>query len=87
MFSFDSDGFMQTEKCQFFVRNYLERCKADASTHEVVFILYARIYYPQVTDTATLLKETKKYTGRNNLIMEDLLEKEGVYQFSKNKIF
>ena len=34
-----------------------------------------------------LLDKTKKYTGRSNLTIEDLLEKEGVYQFSKNKIF
>ena len=46
MFDFDSTGFMQTEKMQFFVRSYLERCKVDSSTHEVVFILYARLYYP-----------------------------------------
>lgn len=48
MFTFDSEGFMQSEKCQLFVRSYLERCKADYSTHEVVFIIYARLYYPQV---------------------------------------
>ena len=46
MFSFDSEGFMQTEKCLMFVRSYLERCKSDSSTHEIVFILYARVYYP-----------------------------------------
>lgn len=48
MFDFDSDGFLQAEKCQQFVRNWMERCKADGSTHEIVFILYARLYYPQV---------------------------------------
>lgn len=86
MFDFDSAGFMQAEKMQLFVRSYLERCKADWSTHEIVFILYARLYYPQASSMGELANQAKKYTGRSNLTELDL-EKEGVYQQSKNKIF
>ena len=50
MFQFDSEGYLQTEKCEHFLRSYFERCKADGSTHEVVVILYARLFYPQKTD-------------------------------------
>jgi hypothetical protein len=87
MFSYDSEGFLQAEKCMVFVRSYLERCKADSSTHEIVFILYARLYYPQVTNADELLVEVRKYTGRDDITLEDLVEKEGVYQFSKKKVF
>ena len=63
MYSFDSEGFLQAEKCEQFVRAYLERCKADSSTHEIVFILYARIYYPQATTLNELLEHARNYTG------------------------
>jgi hypothetical protein len=47
MFDFDeSSNFMQVEKCIHFIRGYLERCKAEAASHEVIFILYGRLYYP-----------------------------------------
>lgn len=86
MYSFDSDGFLQAEKTEQFVRAYLERCKADGSTHEIVFILYARIYYPKVSTLNELLEQVRKYTGQYELTIKDI-EKEGAYQFSKNKIF
>ena len=87
LYSFDSEGFLQMEKCLLFVRSYLERCKADYSTHEIVFILYARVYYPQARTKEELVKYAKEYTKRNDLTMDELLKKEGVYQFSRDRIF
>lgn len=58
---------MQLEKCLLFVKSYLERCKADSSTHEVVFILYARLYYPQVSCKAELLTLARQVTGNRDL--------------------
>ena len=86
MFDFDAQGFTQAEKMLLFVRCYLERCKADNSTHEIVFILYARLFYPQVSSLTELLELAKKRTGRCNMTLANL-EKEGVFQQSKNKVF
>ena len=52
MYEFDGDGYLQSEKCEMFLRSYFERCKADASTHEVAVILYGRLYYPGIKDEA-----------------------------------
>lgn len=71
---------------QIFVRNYLERCKADSSTHEIVFILYARLYYPQVGSITELLDLARRKSGRSNMTLPEL-ESEGVFQFSKGKVF
>jgi len=46
MYDFDEDGYLQTEKAILFLRSYFERCKAESDTHEVVVILYGRLYYP-----------------------------------------
>ena len=51
MFDFDqSSNFMQIEKCIHFIRAYLERCKQESASHELVFILYGRLYYPQIAN-------------------------------------
>ena len=74
MYEFDSEGYLQTEKCELFFRSYFERCKADGSTHEVVVILYGRLFYPQKTDQKEL---------------ELLLNQKGngAFQVSKNGTF
>ena len=46
MYDFDSDGFLQSEKCLQFIRSYFERCKLEANTHEVVVAMYGRLFYP-----------------------------------------
>ena len=60
-----------------FLRSYFERCKADASTHEIVVILYGRLFYPGIQD------EKMREIGLVN-------QKEmgtGAFQISHNKLF
>lgn len=59
-YEFDEDGYLYAEKKLYFLRNYLERCKSESATHEVVFVLYGRIYYPEIKSREELLREAKK---------------------------
>ena len=67
MYGFDAEGYLQSEKCEMFLRSYFERCKADVSTHEIVVILYGRLFYPEVQDDKKremlILNQTEKGTG------------------------
>jgi len=56
-YEFDQDGFLYAEKFNFFVRNFLERCKSDGATHEIVFVLYGRLYYPNLKSREMLIQE------------------------------
>ena len=79
MYSFDSEGYLQTEKCLHFVRSYFERCKADYSTHEIVLILYARVYYPQASTPEQLVELAREYSGLKDLTAEQVFNREGAY--------
>jgi DEP domain-containing protein 5 len=57
-YEFDQDGFLYVEKIQYFLRNFLERCKNDSACHEIVFVLYGRLYYPQIKSREELLEQT-----------------------------
>ena len=72
MYEFDSDGYLYAEKMLYFLRSFLERCKADSCTHEVVFVLYGRLYYPNLTSKEELLKEAKNIFGNENLDADNL---------------
>ena len=52
----------------------------------MVFILYARLYYPQAKNANQLLQQAQDYCGRRDITLKEL-EKEGAYQFSGNKVF
>ena len=68
MFDFDeSSNFMQVEKCIHFVRAYLERCKHESASHELVFVLYGRLYYPQVERRSVLLGKLREALANPDL--------------------
>lgn len=78
MFDFDSDGFLQSEKCLQFIKAYFERCKFEANTHEVEISLFGRLYYPQVNSKESLLKFAKETLKKPDL-SEKELEKIGSF--------
>jgi len=55
-YEFDQDGFLYSEKIQYFLRNFLERCWKDSASHEVVFVLYGRLYYPNIKSRDELVQ-------------------------------
>ena len=77
MYEFDGDGYLQSEKCEMFLRSYFERCKVDASTHEVVVILYGRLFYPGIQEEKIreIMLDNQKEKGM------------GAFQISHNKLF
>ena len=83
MYEFDHDGYLYAEKTLYFLRSFLERCKADACTHEVVFVLYGRLYYPNLKSREDLLKEAKKMCESED-INADNLSNFGTYQHSNH---
>jgi hypothetical protein len=86
MFDFDeSSNFMQVEKCIHFIRGYLERCKAESASHEVVFMLYGRLYYPQITSEKMLLEELRKKLDKQDYSMHDL-KNNHAFKLSKESI-
>jgi len=73
MFDFDeSSNFMQIEKCIHFVRAYLERCKQESASHELVFILYGRLYYPQIADKHQLVSSLQELRSNPKLTEQDI---------------
>ena len=77
MYEFDAEGYLQSEKCEMFLRSYFERCKADASTHEIVVILYGRLFYPGIQDEKM----------REMLLVNQKEKGTGAFQISQNKLF
>ena len=57
---------------QYFVRSFLERCKTESATHEVVFVIYGRLYYPNYTSREELLKEARKVTENEDFDIDSL---------------
>jgi len=82
MFDFDEgSNFMQLEKCIHFVRAYLERCKHEASSHEITFILYGRLFYPTVKNKQDLRQKLCELLKNPNLT-EDELNRSTAFKFS-----
>lgn len=71
IYEFDHDGFLFAEKIQYFIRNYIEKCKADSATHEIVFVLYGWLYYPDVKSKDDLIQEARR-RGSEDLTEDNL---------------
>lgn len=71
IYEFDHDGFLFAEKILYFIRNYIEKCKADSATHEIVFVLYGRLYYPDVKSKDDLIQEARR-RGSEDLTEDNL---------------
>ena len=88
MYSFDENGFLQSEKCLQFLQSYFERCAKQSATHEITLIMYSRLFYPQVKSQEGLREALTKFYGREEQMPDEEIDSLGAFQISKHtKVF